>query len=86
MKTSSVVGTRSKQRVGRSLFLDESPLVGGEGVDGQQEEHEVRQVVDLYSLKCLFQDIGCNTNINDLYRFVGLMVNEFNENENENEK
>ena len=78
LKKPSLVDTRRKQRASHSLFLDESPLVGGEGMDGQQEEHDVKQVVDLYSLKCLFQDIGCNTNINDLYRFVGLITMNMN--------
>ena len=76
-KKSPFMSIRRKQREGHSLFLDESPLMGADGVNGQHEEHEeheVKQVVDLYSLKCLFQDIGCHTNLNDLYRFVSLIV------------
>ena len=42
----------------------------GDGMDDFHGESEVKPVVDLYSLKCLFQDIGCKTNLNDLYQFV----------------
>ena len=52
-----------------SIDMDTSPL---KGVGTTPNAMDRRRVVDLYSLKCLFQDVGCKVNLTDLYRIVDI--------------
>ena len=51
--------------------MDNSPL---KDVETTPSAADRRRVVDLYSLKCLFQDVGCKVNLTDLYRIVVLTI------------
>ena len=54
-----------------SIDMDNSPL---KDVETTPSAADRRRVVDLYSLKCLFQDVGCKVNLTDLYRIVVLTI------------
>ena len=53
----------------QSIDMDTSPLKEAGTTPNTMDR---RRVVDLYSLKCLFQDVGCKVNLTDLYRIVVL--------------
>ena len=52
----------------KSFFLDESPLKSTR--TPVEDRHRVGPVVDLYSIKCIFKDVGSVVNISELYHFV----------------